>query len=67
MVNHHPAKFGGHRDFGSGDMFLVVEEQDSTCLLTSAITTTTHGMSCSHTRNFRLKEHFPKNIFQYVQ
>ena len=24
MVNHHPAKFGGHRHCGSGDMFLVV-------------------------------------------
>ena len=33
MVSHHPAKFDGHRHCGSGDlMFLVVEEQDSTCL-----------------------------------
>ena len=32
MVSHHPAKFGGHRHYGSGDMmFVVVEEQDS-CL-----------------------------------
>ena len=32
MVSHDPAKFGGHRHCGSGDlMFLVVEGQDSTC------------------------------------
>ena len=34
MVSHHIAKFGGHRKCGSGDiMFLLVEEQDSTCPL----------------------------------
>ena len=34
MVSHHRAKFGGHSQCGSGDkMFLVVEEQDSTCSL----------------------------------
>ena len=28
MVSHHPAKFGGHRHCGSGDiMFLVAEEK----------------------------------------
>ena len=32
MISHHPAKFGGHRHYGSGDMMLVVVEgQDSTC------------------------------------
>ena len=31
MVSHHPAMFGGHIHCGSGDMFLMVEEQDSTC------------------------------------
>ena len=32
MVNHHPAKFGTHRHCGSGDIILlVVEEQDSAC------------------------------------
>ena len=32
-VSHHPVKFGGHRHCGSGDMmFLVVNEQDFTCL-----------------------------------
>ena len=30
-VSHHPAKFGGHRHCGSGDIILLlVEEQDST-------------------------------------
>ena len=32
MVSHQPARFGGHRRCGSGDMmFVVVEGQDSTC------------------------------------
>ena len=31
MVIYHPAKFGGHRHCCSGDMFLVVEGQDSIC------------------------------------
>ena len=32
MVRHYPAKFGSHRHCGIGDMmFVVVEEQDSTC------------------------------------
>ena len=31
MVSHHAAKFGGHRHCGSGDMFLVVEGEDSSC------------------------------------
>ena len=31
MVSHHPAKFGGHKHCGSGDMMLlVIEGQDST-------------------------------------
>ena len=30
MVSHHPAKFGGHRHYGSGYIFLVIEGQDST-------------------------------------
>ena len=29
MASHHPAKFGGHRHYGNGDMFLVPEEEDS--------------------------------------
>ena len=31
MASHHPTKFGGLRQCRSGDMFFVVEEQDSTC------------------------------------
>ena len=31
MVSHHPAKFGGYRHCGSGDVFLVAEEEDSRC------------------------------------
>ena len=31
MASYHLAKFGGHRYFGVGDMFLVVEGQDSMC------------------------------------
>ena len=30
MVSHHLSKFGGHKHCCSGDMFLVVQEQDST-------------------------------------
>ena len=26
MVSHHPAKFGGHRHYGSGDMMFVMVE-----------------------------------------
>ena len=37
MVSQHPAKFGDHRHYVSGGMFLVVEEQDSTCSRLSAI------------------------------
>ena len=31
MVIHPSAKFGARRQCGSGDMFLVVKEQDSIC------------------------------------
>ena len=31
IVSHSPAKFGGHGHCGSGDLFLVVEEEDSRC------------------------------------
>ena len=32
MVSHHPAKCGGHKHCGSGDiMFLVAEEKNSKC------------------------------------
>ena len=56
MVGYSPAKFGGHRHCGSGDMFSVAEGQDSIyprlnppLLLISEA----HDMPCSHTQNFR--------------
>ena len=39
IVSHQSVKFDGHRQYGSGDiMILVVEGQDSTCSLKSIIT-----------------------------
>ena len=59
MVSHHPAKFGGHRHFGSGDMmFLVVLAgggQDSTCPRFNPsllFISKEYDMPCSHTTNF---------------
>ena len=31
MISHHTVNFGGHSHCGSGDMFLVAEEEDSRC------------------------------------
>ena len=32
MISHHPAKFGDHKQCGSGDiMFLVAEEENCRC------------------------------------
>ena len=31
MISHYPAKLGGHWHCSSRDMFLVVEEENSTC------------------------------------
>ena len=46
MVSHHPAKFGGHRDCGCGDIiFLVAEEENSILSLQSAITVYAHDIS----------------------
>ena len=38
IISHRLAKFGAHRHFGSEDVFLVIEEQDSSCSFKSAIT-----------------------------
>ena len=38
MLTHHPTNFGGHRDCDIGNMFFLVEEQDTACLLQSTIT-----------------------------
>ena len=52
QLSHYSAKFGGHRHCGIGDMFLLVEEQDSTCLILSLLfSSKAHGMSCSHIQN----------------
>ena len=62
-ISHHPAKFCDHRCCGSRDlMFLVVEEQDSTCQLVSIITVfpKEHGISYSNKKNFRLTGHVMK-------
>ena len=52
MVNQQPAKFGGHRYCGSGDIiYLVAEEEDSTCSLLNPrfmFISKVHGMLCSH-------------------
>ena len=57
MVSHHPAKFGGHRHCGSEDMmFVVVEEQDSTCPRLDPslmFISKEHGIPCSHRQNCR--------------
>ena len=57
MVSHHTAKFGGHRHCGSGDMmFVVVEEQDSTCPRLDPpllFISKAHGIPCPHIQNFR--------------
>ena len=54
MVSHHPARFGGHRYYGSGDMmFAVVEEQDSRLDPPLLFISKVYGMPCSHTQNFR--------------
>ena len=57
MLSHYPAKFRKHRHCGSGDMMLLmVEGHDSTCPqlnLPLLYIAKVHGMSCSHTRNFK--------------
>ena len=55
MVRHHSAKFGSHRQHGSGDiMFLVDKGQDSICprLVSLSLLSLKH-MPCSHIQNFR--------------
>ena len=58
IVSHHPAKFGGHRHCGSGDIiFLVVEEKDTTSLLnsTNTIFSKAHDIPSSHKEDFTMK------------
>ena len=56
LASHQPAKFGGQRHSGSGDMFLVVEKQVSTNSLDSTITIFSkgHDKSCSFIRNLMM-------------
>ena len=55
MASHYHAKFGGHKHWCSGDMFLVIAEEESICLFESAITYwSLKYMACHvHTQNFR--------------
>ena len=56
MVNHHPAKFGGSRHCGSGDMMLLaIEGQDFTWPRLNpqlSFISKAHGMACFHTKTF---------------
>ena len=57
MAGHYLATFGGHRHCGSGDIiFVVVEEQDSTCPRLDPpllFISKAHGMPCSYMQNVR--------------
>ena len=58
MVSYHPTKFSNYRHCGSGDVFLVVEEEDPTWSRlkpTLLFISKAHDMPCSHTQNFRTK------------
>ena len=63
MASPHLAKFGGHRDCGSRDMFLVVEEQDSICSFNSTIiiSSKVRGMLCLYIQKFTIKIALPKS------
>ena len=59
MVSHHPAEFGGHMLFGSGDIiFLVAEEYDSICMLISNIVIFSkgHGMLAFHAHTYETSQ-----------
>lgn len=60
MVSHHPAQFSDYRHCcGIDIMFLTVEELHSTCLVLPSL----FSLILTHTRNFRLTEHFSRNHF----
>ena len=57
LVSHHPTKLGSHKHCGSGDMFLVVKEQDFTCPCFNPpllFIFKARGIPCSNTWNFRI-------------
>ena len=52
MISQNHAKFDGHRQCGSGDLFLEVEQQDSLCSSLNPpllFISTAHGILRSHT------------------
>ena len=60
MVSHHLLRFGGHRHCVGEYTFVVVEGQDFTCPRLDPpllFISKTHGMPCSHIRNFRRQTH----------
>ena len=81
MVSHHSAKFGDHRHCGSGDMFLVAEEENSRCShfnLPLLFISKGHGLkaysisyyslqSWSHTIKAAIEQNFENNFCQSLQ
>ena len=73
IVSHHPAKFGGHRHCGSGNINLpantvILSQMRDICIypLTSAIFIfcKAHGMSgATRVSNHKLRDNFYGNIF----
>ena len=75
IVSHHPAKFGGHRHCGSGDVnipantvifFQMQDIRDCIYLLTSAITilSKVQSMSCAtRVSNNNLTNNFLGKLF----
>ena len=60
-----PDKSGGHRYCSNEDMFLLVEEQDSTCsCLNSPLLfhSKAHGTLRSHIQNFTRKKTLTKSV-----
>ena len=68
MASPDLAKFGGHRDCGSRDIFLVVEEQDSICSFnsTTIISSKVRGMLCLYIQKFTIKIALPKSYVRLM-
>ena len=79
IVNYHPAKFGGNRHCGSGNVNIPANTnillqmrdiRDYICPLTSTIIIfcKAHGMSCfTRASNNNLRNNFYGNLFQGAQ
>ena len=66
MISQNLAKFDGHRQCGSGNLFLVVEQHDSLCSGLNPpllFISTAHGIFLK----FYNKEKTNKKTWQYVQ